>query len=60
MKTKIKHIKIGGGAVEVVLRGKSVAMQADLKKQKKSQINDMTLHPKELGGGGENRNKPQN
>lgn len=56
MKTKIKHIKIG----EVVLRGRSVAMQADLKKQKKSQINDMTLYLKELGGGRKETNKPQN
>jgi len=34
----------------VVLRGKSVAMQADLKKQVKSQTNNITLHLKELGG----------
>ena len=35
-------------AAEVVLRGKFIAIQAYLKKQEKSQINNLTLHLKEL------------
>ena len=34
--------------VEAVLRGKFIAMQAYLKKQEKSQINNVTLHLKQL------------
>ena len=34
--------------VKVVLRGKFIAIQACLKKQEKSQINDLTLHLKQL------------
>ena len=31
--------------VKAVLRGKFIAIQAYLKKQEKSQINNLTLHP---------------
>ena len=34
--------------VKTVLRGKFIAIQAYLKKQEKSQINNLTLHPKQL------------
>ena len=34
--------------VKAVLRGKFVAIQAYLKKQEKSQINNLTLHLKQL------------
>ena len=34
--------------VEAVLRGKFIAIQAYLKKQEKSQINNLTLHLKQL------------
>ena len=34
--------------VKAVLRGKFIAMQAYLKKQEKSQINNLTLHLKQL------------
>ena len=36
-----------GDAAKAVLRGKFVAIQAYLKKQEKSQINNLTLHLKE-------------
>ena len=35
-------------AAKAVLRGKFIAIQAYLKKQEKSQINNITLHLKEL------------
>ena len=35
-------------AAKAVLRGKFIAIQAYLKKQEKSQINNLTLHIKEL------------
>ena len=35
--------------VKAVLRGRFVAMQAYLKKQEKSQINNLPLHLKQLG-----------
>ena len=35
-------------AAKVILRGKFIAIQAYLKKQEKSQINNLTLHLKEL------------
>ena len=35
-------------AAKAVLRGKSVAIQSYLRKQEKSQINNLTLHPKQL------------
>ena len=34
--------------VKEVLRGRFIALQAYLKKQEKSQINNLTLHPKQL------------
>ena len=34
--------------VKAVLRGRLIAKQADLKKQEKSQINNQTLHLKQL------------
>ena len=36
------------GAAKAVLRGKFIAIQAYLKTQEKSQINNLTLHLKEL------------
>ena len=38
-------------AVKAVLRGKFIAIQACLKKQEKSQINNLTLHLKQLERG---------
>ena len=35
--------------VKAVLRGKFIAIQAYLKKQEKSQINNLTLHLKQIG-----------
>ena len=43
--TKIQNL---WHAVKAVLRGKFIAMQAYLKKQQKSQINNLTLHLKLL------------
>ena len=40
-----------------VLRGKSIAIQSHLKKQEKSQINNLTLHLKQLGK--EEQRKPE-
>ena len=34
--------------VKAVLRGKFIAIQAYLKKQENSQMNNLTLHPKQL------------
>ena len=34
--------------VKAVLRGKFIAIKANLKKQEKSQINNLTLHLKQL------------
>ena len=36
------------GAAKTVLRGKFIAIQSCLKKQKTSQINNLTLHLKQL------------
>ena len=36
-------------SVQAVLRGRFTAIQAYLKKQEKSQINNLTLHLKQLG-----------
>ena len=36
-------------SVKAVLRGRFIAIQAYLKKHKKSQINNLTLHLKQLG-----------
>ena len=41
-------IQILWDAAKAVLRGKVIAIQAYLKKQEKSQINNLTLHLKEL------------
>ena len=35
-------------SVKAVLRGRFIAIQAYLKKQKKNQINYLTLHPQQL------------
>ena len=35
-------------SVKAVLRGRFIAIQANLKKQKKNQINNLTLHLKQL------------
>ena len=35
-------------SVKAVLRGRFIAMRAYLKKQEKSQINNLTLYPKQL------------
>ena len=35
-------------AGKAILRGKFIAIKAYLKKQEKSQLNSLTLHPKEL------------
>ena len=44
-------------AAKAVLRGKFIAIQAYLKKQEKSQINNLTLHLKQLEK--EEQKKPQ-
>ena len=43
--------------VKAVLRGRFIALQAYLKKQEKSQINNLTLHLKQLKR--EKHEKPQ-
>ena len=43
--TKIQNL---WDTVKAVLRGKFIAIQAYLKKQEKSQINNLTLHLKQL------------
>ena len=45
MKTQQPHL---WDTVKAVLRGRSIAIQAHLKKQEKSQINNLTLHLKQL------------
>ena len=45
MTTKIQNL---WDAAKAVLRGKFIAIQAYVKKQEKSQINNLTLHLKEL------------
>ena len=35
-------------AAKVVIRGKYIAIQAFLKKEERSQIHNLTLHPKEM------------
>ena len=51
-KTKIQN---QWDAAKAVLRGKFIAIQAYLKKQEKSQINNLTLHLKKLEKEEENR-----
>ena len=45
------------GCTKAVLRGKLTAIQAYLRKQEKSQVNNLTLHLKELEK--ENKQNPQ-
>ena len=45
MKTQQPHL---WDTVKAVLRGKFIATQAHLKKQEKSQINNLTLHLEQL------------
>ena len=51
MKMKTQHPKNLWDTVKAVLRGKFIAIQAYLKKQEKSQINNLTLHLKQLEKG---------
>ena len=44
-------------AAKAVLRGKFIALQAFLKKQEKSQINNLTYHLKELEKEGQTKSK---
>ena len=48
MTMKTRQSKTYGMQQKAVLRGKFIAIQAYLKKQEKSQINNLTLHLKEL------------
>ena len=45
---KMKTTQNLGDTVKVLLRGRFIAIQAYLKKQEKSQINNLTLHLKQL------------
>ena len=50
MNTEIQHIKTYGIQQKIVLKGKLIIIQASIKKQlQKYQINNLTLHLKELG-----------
>ena len=48
MKTKSQWSKNPWDAAKAVQRGKSIAIQSYLRKQEKSQINNLTLHLKQL------------
>ena len=48
MKMKTQHPKTCGSLEKAVLRRRFIAKQAYLKKQEKSQINNLTLHLKQL------------
>jgi len=48
MKMKTQQPQTLWNTVKAVLRGKFLAIQAYLKKQEKSQINNLTLHLKQL------------
>jgi len=48
MTMKTQQPKTCGSTVKAVLRGKIIAIQAYLKTQEKSQINNLTLHLKQL------------
>ena len=48
MKTKQQHKTTTQNTIKAVLRGKFIAIQAYLKKQEKSQINNLILHLKQL------------
>ena len=45
------------GSVKTVLRGRFIAIQAYLKKQEKNQINNLTLHLKQVEK--EEKNNPE-
>ena len=45
MKMKTQQPKSYWDTVKAVLRGRFIAIQVYLKKQEKSQINNLTLHP---------------
>ena len=45
---KTQQLKTYGGAAKAVLRGKFTAIQSYLKKQEKHQIDNLTLHLKQL------------
>ena len=49
MKMKTQQPQNLWDTVKAVLRGRIIAIQAYLKKQEKSQINNLTLHLKQLG-----------
>ena len=49
MKMKPQQPKNQWDTAKAILRGKFTAIQAYLKKRKKSQINNLTLHQKKLG-----------
>ena len=46
MTAETRQPKTYGDAAEVVLRGKFIAIESHLKKQEKSQINNLALHLK--------------
>ena len=48
MQMKTEQPKTLWESVKAVLRGRFIAMQAYLKKQEKTQINNLTLHLKQL------------
>ena len=48
MKIEMKHIKIYGMKQKTVLRGEFIMVNTLFKKQEKPQINNLTLHLKEL------------
>ena len=52
-------IQILWDAAKAVLRGKFTAIQSYLKKQEKSQINNLTLHIKELEKDEQQQTKPK-
>ena len=52
MTMKTQQPKTCGSTVKAVLRGKIIAIQAYLKTQEKSQINNLTLHLKHREGNG--------
>ena len=51
MKTKTQPFKIYGDAAKAVLRGKFIAIQAFLRKEEKSHINNLAHHLDELEKG---------
>ena len=48
MTTKTRRPKSYGTAAKAVLRGKFITIQSHLRKQEKSQLNNLTLHLKQL------------